>query len=238
MPTETLEPRSFIDCIKARNAAASIKGPVGVVGGFIEEVESDSEERDIWGIATTNAVDESEEVVLPEGADTGYIDKTRILYVDHRYDMGSVLGKIRVLKPMIANGVHTGWDFRAKILTKANPAFGESVFDTIQEMGTIGVSIGFDALDWGSPTPEESKRFPMARSIVRKWRFLEISLTAMPCNVTCYAQAVTPVAAKSRTRIEDVIRAGSVNTMYTHALGIDSREIKRLQLPMKRLRLC
>ena len=45
-----------------------------------------------------------------------------------------------------------------------------------------GVSVGYVATDFGRPTPEEVEQYGDLRSIVRKWLWLELSVTPMPCN--------------------------------------------------------
>jgi hypothetical protein len=74
--------------------------------------------------------------------------------------------------------------------------------------GTLAMSIGFEALDWGDPTQEEQRLYPGIESIVRRWKALEVSYTALPMNVTCRQvstnlAAAEVVAEKSRKALID-----------------------------------
>lgn len=161
---------------------------VGIRGcyGSPGMVKSDGGTHDILGIATTNDLDSSREVVLPEGADVTYFVQNRSVFVDHRYDMASCVGKLRVPSLRLAKNVHGvpyGWEVRIAMSKSANQELVRDCMALAQD--GIGMSIGFRALDWGAPTADEAKRFPGAQTIIRKWQWLELSLTPFPCNVAC-----------------------------------------------------
>ena len=222
----------YIERIRMRHPHLKDLSTVGVQGSRADDVGIDIDENDIEGFATTDNVDEVEEVLLPEGADRSYFDRTKILYADHRYDLASILGKVRYIRPGVTPEGNRGWEFRAHVLTRDNPALGGKVIDIVRQLGTIGVSIGYEPIEWGSPTQEEAKAYPKAKSIVRKWKMLEVSLTGMPCNSQCFARAVKPMGKSRVTQIEsgDPIACG--------ALGLDTTHPRRLKLiEPKRLRL-
>ena len=66
----------------------------------------------------------------------------------------------------------------------------------LAEAGNIGMSIGFEILDASAPSAEERKAFPNARGIIRAWKLLEVSYTAMPMNQDCQSDLVpmAPIA--------------------------------------------
>lgn len=130
--------------------------------------------------ANTAAVDLEREVVVPTGLDVRtYFNANRNLFVDHRYDVLSAVAHCRsmTLDP-------TGWMCHGKFSEDmTNPYVRACV--VLAKAGTLAMSVGFEALDWGAPTIEEAKVYPGVESVVRKARVLEVSYTAMPMNVTC-----------------------------------------------------
>lgn len=182
---------------------------------------------DIVGVATTDATDEDEEVILPAGADLSYINQTKGLYADHRYGMGQLVGKIRTLK-MLDN--QRGWGFRARMYQGLSNPLARDCFEIIKQGGFVGVSIGFDAQNWGDLTPEETMKYPKAKGIVRNWKWVELSLTAMPCNVTCYAMAAAVDTSKQLGIIDGLITKGLIRRESAIALGITDAKPRILKL--------
>lgn len=193
------------------------------------EVDTDSGNRDIYGVATTDDVDESEEVMLPEGADTTYIDAIKKLFVDHQYGCETDIGMIRWVKKL-ANG--RGWKYRARIYEGLTNPLADDTLKKITQSGHYGVSIGFDALDYGPPTALEQKKYPMARSIVRKWRWIELSVTPTPCNSYSYAVAAGMLTGAKRLElIESLVTKGMMKKDSAEAIGlshINLRSVIRL----------
>ena len=145
---------------------------------------------EILSWATRNTVDMEGEVVLPEGADTSYFSKNRTLFVDHEYDIMRAVGKMRNMKM-----TPQGWLLRGALVNNPENPYRNQV-QALAEAGNIGMSIGFEILDASAPTAEERKAFPNARGIIRAWKLLEVSYTAMPMNQDCQSDLVpmTPVA--------------------------------------------
>lgn len=145
------------------------------------------EDYELQGVATTGSVDQDEEVVVPDGGDWSLMvgDKARYksIYTDHWYGTPSVVATVRWVKRTVSPN---GWEIRAKMMPDD---YGEPVKQArmLLERGAAGLSIGFMALDRGAPTPEEKAKYPGARSIVRKWKVFEVSVTPMPCNLDCGA---------------------------------------------------
>ena len=52
----------------------------------------------------------------------------------------------------------------------------------IAEGAVNGVSIGFDRLGGGPPTDDEVRLYGPVDFVTRAWRWLELSVTPMPCN--------------------------------------------------------
>jgi hypothetical protein len=171
--------------------------------------------------ANTSAVDLEREVVVPSGGDVrSYLTVNRNLFVDHCYDMEHVVATCTRMALDPGGWLCTGQFFRGfeTEYTKACVALAMA--------GTLAMSIGFEALDWGDPSPEELRLYPGVESIVRRWKALEVSYTAMPMNVTC-RQVTTNLAAaevaaeKSRKALIDA----RVSPEVVKRFGIKPRRI-------------
>lgn len=187
MPVILDKDRAELACDSIRRRHKAFKdSQIGILAFKSVDMEVDMEagNRDIFGVATTDDVDESEEVVLPEGADLSYIEATKKLYADHQYGVESDIGIIRYVK-MLANG--RGWKYRARFYENLRNPLADDTLEKIKQSGTYGVSIGFDPIEGGSPTPIEQKKYPAAKSIIRRWKWIELSVTPMPCNSYSYA---------------------------------------------------
>jgi len=176
--------------------------PIGVRSAFVGGVTVKSggpTTINVTAWATTDAVDMDREVVLPEGCDwVSYFGANgKTLFVDHCYGVSYRVGYARALptlKRTPSGGL--GWLLTGVIRTDTMNPNAQAVVDGAKD-GRIGMSIGFEALEWGDPTPEERTKYRNAESIVRKCKILEVSYTYMPCNVECQTQAVTVDEAKA-----------------------------------------
>lgn len=222
MTTNSMAGIMFQDSLRARHPGYGWAkgGGVGSIGVNDTRMTKDfsNGNRDIIGIATTDDVDESMEVVLPGGADLSYINATKMLYADHSYGISQVVGSIRYLRPSKSG---KGWDFRASLFTGMKSPLADDCFTIIEQGGQLGVSIGFEATEWGDPVPAEVKAYPKAQCVIRKWRWVELSLTAMPCNVSCRAVlAPSEGEQKQVSFIEGLVTKGKIRRESAVALGL------------------
>lgn len=176
---------------------------------------------EIVSYANTAAVDLEREVVVPEGGDVrSYLTANGNLFVDHRYDMEHVVAKCIRMALDSKGWLCTGQFFKGfeTEYTRACVALAMA--------GTLAMSIGFEALDYGDPSKDEQRLYPGVESIVRRWKALEVSYTAMPMNVTC-RQVTTNLAAsgevaeKSRKALIDA----HVSADVVKTFGIKPRRI-------------
>lgn len=144
---------------------------------------------EVVAVANTAAVDLDNEVVVPAGADTAYFERNRSIFLNH--DPLTPIGSLRRLKLQ-----GSSWYARFSI---ASTTLGQDVRTLIREKVINGVSIGFAATNWGRPTDEEIKTYGKINSIVRQWRWLELSVTPMPCNPDCIIQAASDGAISEET---------------------------------------
>lgn len=184
------------------------------------KTETDSGKNDIVGIATNDTVDSSNEVVLPEGADLSYINSYKNLYADHYYGISAIIGVLRSLKPYKGGNIK-GWEFRAALHKGMSYGVAEDLMIVLENGGDVGASIGFDALEYSSPNAKELEAYPGAECIIRRWKWIELSLTAMPCNMTCGAMlAPAQMEEKRYTFLEGLLSKGKIRRESAHALGL------------------
>lgn len=144
---------------------------------------------EIIAIANSAAIDLQQEVVVPSGADTSYFFGKRTIYLNHNYDWP--IGSLR--SATLKNGQ---WLCRFAF---ASTPQAQEVSTLVAEGIVRGVSIGFVATDYGAPTADEAKTYGPMRSIVRKWLWLELSVTPMPCNPEAVIQLVKEKRIKHTT---------------------------------------
>lgn len=176
---------SHIEMLAAIRKRAHLKAdaPVGVLGLTCKATAIEGDDRTVEFIATTNYVDLSDDVVIPSGADWTYFDLNKQVYADHWCDSEHNIGKLRSKEAFIDGGL-AGWKCRIMFYKGLrHPHADDALARTVQ--GGQGMSIGFYPTEWGKPTPEEALAYPGAENIIRKYRVLEVSVTPMPCNVTC-----------------------------------------------------
>jgi hypothetical protein len=176
---------------------------------------------EVVAFANTAAVDLESEVVVPTGLDVAsYLTKNRNLFADHNYDVCSAVAVMRSMSLVPA-----GWICRGVFHDDmANPYVRACV--ALARSGTLGMSIGFEALDWGAPTADERAAYPGAESIVRKARVLEVSYTAFPMNVTCRQIGTGIVAAEQNAeKARKSLMEANVPTDIMGRLGVRRRAL-------------
>lgn len=148
-------------------------GTVNFIVDDAPKIAVDEKERQFFGTINTPALDLDDEVVLPSGMDGSYFPaKVRTVYLNHDY--ANPIGHCRHM---------VGSAAIIRTLTRIAPTqLGLDALTLIQEGVINGLSVGFVRTDAGPLTPEEQRQHPGAKSIVRKWRCIEYSVTAMPCN--------------------------------------------------------
>lgn len=206
------------DLIRKRHSLDD-SAAVGVVGVFGKDARVDRDNRDIVVMATTDDMDLEREVVVPEGADTGYFFRNRSIFVDHQYTADRMIGKLRSAAPRYKpDGTQKGWLIRVHVLDLPNNPLPDDIL-TAAEHG-IGASIGFEAKEYGPPTEQEMARFKsQPRSVIRKWHWLETSLTFMPCNVACQSQVAT-VDDTRQAVLDELVTKGKIRRESARLLGL------------------
>lgn len=193
--------------------------PVGVVGTFGKDMSTDRENRQVWVIANTDDVDLQNEVVVPSGADTAYFRKNGNVFADHQTNMDCWVGKLRDMSPSPSAREFKSW--KVGIWCRKTE-LGDDIL-TMANEGGVGVSIGFIPEDWGKPTDIETKTYGgSCESIVRRWKWLELSFTPFPCNVSCQTQMVTRSAGKPEI-IETLLSTNRIKRASAVSVGFPVR---------------
>lgn len=171
--------------------------------------------------ANTAAVDLEREVVMPTGLDVRtYLMQNKNLFVDHRYD---VLSAVAVCRSMSL--APDGWVCRGAFHEDmSNPYVKACV--VLAMAGTLAMSVGFEALEWGPPNESEMKAYPGVESVVRKARVLEVSYTAMPMNVTCRQVSVAlPASAETAEKCRKALIDAQIPARVVEDFGVKPRRV-------------
>lgn len=227
---------AVLDRMRTHLAAKGAIGPDAVLGirssiGKSVSVETDAGKRDIVITATTDDVDLDEEVVVPSGADTTYFFANGQVFADHQYEIHNQVGGLRKAMAYPSAHDHRAWKIRIRVTERP---IGDDVLTIAREFG-IGASIGFSPVEYGPPTDEELKAYTKGvkpRSVVRRWRWLETSLTAMPCNVSCQGGVVTEPSGQRSAMLDELVTKGRIRRESAAAFGLaDAMPKARIVVP-------
>ena len=205
-----------------KHKAAKDAETIGVIGSYgkVAEIDDDGDKNDIVAIANTGDIDLDDEVVIPSGLTTEYLEKNRQIFLDHEYGISSAAGFVRSIAKYPSPQDHKSW--RVRIGLYDNEA-GRAVKEIAKRSGQIGLSIGFFPTDYGPPTDEEAKLYGQAGkklvSVVRAGRMFEISFTALPCNVSCQGRLSIGDGKALQAAAFDAVREGVIERETVTMMG-------------------
>lgn len=182
--------KRFAEDISGENA------PLGIRTTFLNGVtcrDAGTKKLEFTALATTDAVDMQSEVVVRDGCDwESYFAKNQMtLFADHCYGVSWRIGYARkVPVPVNTPRGGKGWLLTGLVDRYSTLPNVQAVVAGLED-GRIGMSIGFEALEWGDPTPEEQRQYIGVERMIRRCKILEVSATYMPCNVECQTQSVS-----------------------------------------------
>lgn len=201
---------------------------IGVRALSVKAESVNPDTRLLWVVANTDDIDSDNEVVVPAGADPTYFQTNKAMFVDHRYSFDNAVATARSWRKVYTGARHNAWKVQAYVLPLANNRLGDDLLTFARE-ATIGVSIGFEPLDWGKPTEAEATMYAkgsqVPESIVRRWKWVELSFTAFPCNVSCRSQAVQTIETNAAA-IDRLLTKGLVAKSSAEALGYRVKPMK------------
>lgn len=209
--------RPLVERIKAKHGWLRESDAVGVFSCFDSKAAIDTAggNNDVIAVATTDAVDLEDEVVLPEGIDWSYVLDTkntanRKMFVEHEMEVDKCVAFVRSIQPYRKSALN-GWQVRFQWL-RNSPFPWVAQCQSIAEQDGIGLSIGFLRSDAGRVTAEEAKRYPKARTAVRKCKAVEISLTCIPCEVN----------SQTLMGVQDMSKAAEIAERHPNAVKLFS----------------
>lgn len=220
-----------VERIRKRYEALGVIGKdakIGICGSFGAKsavVKDTDTERLIRQVITTDDIDLDDEVLDPAGADLEYLNHNKSVFADHNYGVQDSVGMIRWQKR-----IKGGIGIEASIAVDRGRLMADECWKIIQSRGTIGASIGFEAL---LVTPFDRKmdppRWSKARSIVRKFRVIELSLTCLPCNVSCQTSAYVEDDTKA-AEFRELVTKSIIRPETALAMGFGPKPVRRYEM--------
>jgi HK97 family phage prohead protease len=165
----------------------------------------DREKRLVRGTITASTLDLDREVVIAAGLDRSYFpDAVKAVYYNHDYRAMPV-GTCERLDVR---------DDRLESTTRIlSGPVGDDLLTAIEEGAIRGLSIGMSVSEASDPTPDEAKRWPGVRNVIRRATLLEYSVVAMPSN---------PVA------LMDLVSKGIVQRWTATLFGLPDSPVRKV----------
>lgn len=182
-------------------------------------IERKDADREIVMVANTDDVDSDGEVVVPDGAlQDSYFFDNRNVFVDHEVEESFAVAKVRSWYKRPASGQARRWEVRMKFGT--HPV-AEAMWQIARD-GLFGSSVGFLRLRAGPPSPDEKSvpRWTTARSFVRAWNWVELSVTCLPCNAKCQTIGVEEMADAKAAMLDGMVCKSRIRREAAYALGL------------------
>jgi hypothetical protein len=215
-----------LEAVRAKHSDAGLLG-------FHASVKADTSNgnRDIEVIANTSDIDLDREVVVPGGAVMDYFDKNKAIFLDHRYESEYVVGKMRTVSKILQDGKMVGWKIRVRM---APNELASDIIKMVNAGQAPGASVGFEPLERGAPTDDEAKAYAKGgeapESVVRRWHWLETSLTWMPCNVACQATGSPEQDDSKMAALDGLVTKGVIRRTTAAALGLQVKPKRAIVL--------
>lgn len=169
-------------------------------------------------VANTAAIDLTDEVVVPSGAERGpkdeiaYFGAMKAIYLNHDYVVMPIGTMVN------AELRHGGWVVQFKLHGKTQESRDVAALYSLGEENPIrGTSIGFIRKSHGKPTEEEREQYGPAEYITREWKWIELSVTAQPCNPEAMMVGISDDAIRS---LEGLVKKSFIARHTAGLLGM------------------
>jgi len=187
-------------------------------------------------LATTDSVDLDREVVVPSGCDMAIYQLNKRNFLDHDYRFEKHVATMRSCVPWPSAKNFKGWRNRSQVLAGLHHPFADDLLTVAQQAG-IAASIGFELLSGSPPMDTDPPAYHDAEYIVRTCSVIELSFTAMPCNMTCQSMDEAPGKdlEKRMGSLEDLAvkgrKQGGIALESAIALGLHYRKVHAVTAP-------
>ena len=154
-------------------------------------------------------------------------------FIDHKYATEYAVGQLRSIK---LSSDKTAWTNRSHIFSGLKSPFADDLLAMTKQAG-IGASIGFEMIEGSPPTDRDPVSYRKAGFIIRKWRMVELSFTAMPCNVSCRTMHETGMDQEDEKMaiIDTMITKSAIRLESAVALGFPYRKSVSVATPKRRV---
>lgn len=143
----------------------------------VVEKNINESKKEVTTIITTNAVDRTQDIVEPDGANLTNFKKNPVMLFNHNYD--APIGKwSRTKKVDLQKGLR-GIQSTA---TFANTSKAAELFELVKDGVLSSFSIGFIPTDYEKIESKDENHWPGYH--IKKWELLETSLVSVPANPT------------------------------------------------------
>lgn len=228
-----LDSKHLLQRIREHNKSVlSDKAEVGVTSCIVKATLNETN-RELVGMATTDDLDCDKEIVLPSGLSFDYLNANKQMFLDHQYDFAHNIGVLRSIAPRPTLSDVKGFLIRFHVYNKEK--YCDDILTVAREAGQIGLSVGFEAQLRSRPSAEEAKQYSKNGitpvSIVRKGLVLEVSVCAMPCNVSCQASVSSNAKAieTAKANLDALVTKGKIKLESAIALGLVEEKRKATQ---------
>jgi HK97 family phage prohead protease len=198
----------------------------------------DEDNRLIKAWATLPVVDLADEVVIPDGVELeadgriAYYSDTRAVFWNHLYDVPPI-GTMRAAA-LVKKKPHTRKSLRFVWYQSKGTQLARDLFELVREGVVRGVSIGFEAKEFGPPTKAEIEEFGPHSTTVRKYRLREVSLTPMPANpAALIEQPDAKVDESQAVRLRSLVSRGTISDSWLDEFRVSST--KTISTPERRI---
>lgn len=210
--------------------------------GFKAAVPDDAKnKRDLVVTANTDMVDLDDEIVVPNGGDISHYKANGANFLDHNYSFESHVGTLRTINPDTKGMDQRSWINRSFIFSGLKNPMADDLWRVSQIAG-IGSSIGYEELEGSPPSKSDPVRYQKAGWITRKWRMIELSFTAMPCNVGCRSHDESGMDESKMGVFDDLVTKGrgrgGIDLKSAILLGFPHKSGVSMYTAQKRLPPC
>jgi hypothetical protein len=223
-----------VDRVRRMQAKYGLGQHVGLLAFNIkaDSLDEDNGNRDVTFVATTDDIDLDGEVVLPSGGDWSHYERNRANFVDHKYDVSHHVGTLRHIRPYPSQKSPRGWVNRSTLFKGLRNPLADDLLTMIRQ-GGIGVSIGFESVDGSPPRATDPEPYQKARFIHRRWRGIEVSYTAMPCNVSARTVDQVSVDDSKLAMLDELVTKNRITLASAVAFGMPHRKVVAVTTPRK-----